>query len=208
MARASKNDDMVEAKFLAKSTAKKAGMTTSGKKVTSLSNIQKLYIAGGVLDATGKLLGSMATASAIRMQGKYEEAAYMENARRTRRAAKHMKETGQKDALSYMEEIRKLEGAQKAAMAASGVEVDSGVGLDVRQETVERGIENATQIKLNAYMQAFGLEQQGIEQEHAAAMTRIGRKFEEKSTLLTGRYQTVQSVLGTGTRMMTAGSAK
>ena len=176
-------------------------------KPKGISNIQAMYLVGGVLDASAELMGSMSKASAIRMQGKYEEAGFIENGRRLRSAAERARKTGKKEAGRYMETIRKLEGSQKAAQAAQGIEISDGSALDAREETVELGLEDASTIRTNAYMQAFGFEQQALEQEHSAVMNRISRKAKEKSTLLSGRVRTVQSIANTGMSMNKAGSA-
>ena len=195
----------------AKKTPKKevvAEVETKVKEDTGMSKIQALYLAGGILDATSQAIGSMAKASAIRSRGKFESAAYMENAKRMGLAADDAIKRGNKEAGRHMKSVRKLMGSQRAALAASGVELESGSARDLQLETIELGQEDASTIRTNAFMEAHGYKQQAVELEHQAQLTRIGSKARQKATLLSGRLGVVKTAVNTGISMNKAGSAK
>ena len=198
--------------FLQSSSAiKEAGETVAKEEVQkdqpALSNVQKLYAAGGILDVFAVASGSMAKASAIRTRGKFEEAAFMENSRRLKKASKEVLERGRKDVHNFMQSIRKLEGAQVAAMAAQGIDVGRGTAAAIREETIETGIEDASTIRSNAYKEAFGLRQQAIEQETQARLTRVARKFRERQEKLKGITQITSSLFSTAGSIAGAGGA-
>ena len=192
-------------------THKKGGFvsteTADAKPKQNLSNLQMLYAAGGVIEASSIAVGAMAKASAIRAKGKYEEAGFIENAKRLQRAAEDAKKRGDKAVHQHLQNVRKLVGSQRAALAASGVEIDSGNAKDIQLETLDLGMEDASTIRTNAFLEAHGYRRQASELEHQAKVSRIGRKARERATLLSGRLKVVQSVANTGIQMNKAGSA-
>lgn len=173
----------------------------------TLSNIQTLYAAGGILDTASIAIGTMSKASAIRATGKFEEAAFMENSRRLKLAADAAIKSGDKDAAKFMRRVRSLIGTQRAVLGASGIEIDRGSAADIQAETLEFGSEDASTIRTNAVMEAFGLERQAIEQESSARLTRIGRKAEERSVRRAGTLRVVRSAVDTSANISRAGSA-
>jgi hypothetical protein len=183
-----------------------AGTPVAGN-AKSLSNIQMLYGVGGVLQASSSIIGSMAKASAIRASGKFEEAGFIENAKRLELAAKDAKTRGNKEVHRHMQRVRKLMGSQRAALAASGVDIDSGSARDIQLETLELGQEDASTMRTNIMIEAHGFKRQAIENKFMANTKRIARKSKEKATLLSGRLNAVNSISNTAIKMNKAGSA-
>lgn len=177
------------------------------KATEGMSNIQKLYLTGGVLDTASIVMGTWSAASAIRGRGQFEEAVFIENARRLRIAAKDSRDRGETEVANYLEGIRKLEGAQTAALAAQGIDVGRGSAKAIREETIETGFEDAATLRTNAIREAFGFEKQALEQEKGAKMTRIGRKSKEKTQRLLGYQGLAQAAVNTSIKMNKAGSA-
>jgi len=175
--------------------------------VTGMSNIQKLYMAGGVLDTASIVMGAMSAASAIRLKGKFEASAFMENSRRLKRAANDAKDRGEVDVANYLKGIKRLEGAQTAALAAQGIDVSRGTAKDIRDETIETGYEDMATIRTNAVREAFGFKKQAIEQEKSAKITHIARKSKETQNRLLMYSNLSQAVVSTGIKMNEAGTA-
>lgn len=159
-----------------------------------LSNVQKLYAIGGVLDVAAIVVGSMSKASAIRAQGKFEEEGFVENARRLRLAAEDALRRGDKNAEKFLRGIRRLMGTQKAALGAQGIEIGRGTAARIVEDTFDAGAQDSQTIRSNAVREAFGFEKQAIEQEFKAQFTRIGRKSASRQVLLSGVTQVAGSV--------------
>ena len=189
------------------STFEKDSLTKDQLNTGGLSRIQSLYLAGGILDTAAIAVGAISKASAIRAKGKFEEAAFIENARRFKIAAEDAKKRGHKDATTFMRRVRGLVGSQRAALGASGISIDKGSSADIQAETIEIGSEGASTIRTNAYREAFGYELQAIEQESAARMSRSARKNQTSALKRKAILQTTSSVVSTGASMNKAGSA-
>lgn len=179
-----------------------------GPKSSGLSRIQLLYAAGGLLDTASIAIGTIGRASAIRAKGKFEEAAFSENERRLKLAADDAKKRGDKDATNFMKRVRGMQGAQRAALGASGIEIDRGTAAQIQAETLEFGIEDRSTIKVNAIREAFGFKRQALEQESKVQLTRIGRKLAEKQAKTAGTLQAVQSITATAGSLSKAGTAR
>lgn len=213
------DDDIVAANFTTKKTLLRINRRrrAAGKepipvqrpteKDKGLSNIQKLYLTGGVLDTFSIIVGNMGRASAIRARGKVEEASFVENSRRLKAAAKDAIKRGSKEAANFIRSIRKFEGSQVTAMAAQNIDVTRGTAADIRQETIETGLEDLATIRTNKYREAFGFKAKALEQEGAARLSRIARKGGEKQARLLGISRAAQSVVNTATNIEKAGSA-
>lgn len=65
---------------------------------------------------------------------------------------------GEEDAAKYGRKVKSVIGAQRAAFAGAGVAVDTGTAGDIATETEMIGLEDAKNIRNNAYLQAFGLK--------------------------------------------------
>ena len=176
-------------------------------KTGGTSNIAALYAVGGALDTFSIVVGSMSKASAIRARGKFEEASFIENSRRLKLAAADALKRGDKDAVNFMKSIRKFEGSQTAALAAQNIDISRGTAKDIREETINLGLEDMSTIRTNALRESLGLKEQAIEQRLKAQTTRIARKQREKTTLLTGRLRVASSIAQTGISINRAGSA-
>ena len=84
-------------------------------------------------------------------------------------------------------------GAQRAAMAANGIDIDSGSSLDVLGDTAQFGELDALTIRSNTEREARGFRQQGQNFQSEANLSRArgsaaktGSLFNAGSTLLTG----------------------
>jgi hypothetical protein len=166
-----------------------------------------LYASGGILDSVNEMTGAISKASGIRAEGKFEEQAFFENARRLDLAADNALKRGKKAAHDFLVNVKQHAGTQKATMAAQGIETSGGSAEAVLAETIDLGIEDSATIRVNSYTEAFGFKSQASEARTQSSLTRISRKSREKSALLTGRLRTLQAGVSAGVSINQAGSA-
>lgn len=76
--------------------------------------------------------------------------------------------------------------AAKTGFAAGGIDTSSGTAARVQQSSIDAAEADATQIRKNAFNQAFGLVQQGNEAVKQAAASKSSSLFGSFGSLLTG----------------------
>lgn len=79
-----------------------------------------------------------------------------------------------------------IRSAQRAAMAAQGIEVDTGTAQAVVEDTEAAMIEDVVMIKNNAMREAFGLREQSIQMRQQADWTQRAGVAAANNTLLSG----------------------
>jgi len=163
------------------------------KSQSKLSKGRQLQGVASLTEAFSFGIEAITQADAIRAKGKFQEAELIASAEELDRASAEAKELGQERASDTLEQARQLQGTQRAQLAASGVDIGSGSAAQVLEQTVDFGIQDAITVKTNAYRQAFGLEKQAVNQRAAAKVSRAGRKFEQKATIIAGGLKAVQS---------------
>ena len=94
---------------------------------------------------------------------------------------------GDQDARDYMKRIKKFKGSQRAVLAAQGVAVDSGTAADIQQEAVDIGMDDVQTIRNNAFRQAFGYTQEGINARLNARIARISGKYQSDALKFAAR---------------------
>lgn len=83
-------------------------------------------------------------------------------------------------------QTRRLIGAQRAASAANGVEVDRGSELVIQEETKALGAMDALTIRNNAFLEAQGHRGNAQRESSAARWIRMQGQARANDTLLTG----------------------
>lgn len=156
------------------------------------SEVQNLY--GEYMEGIGELYSALGKASGIRARGKFEEGAFIENARRLNRASDRAIESGNKTAQNFMKRIRKFAAVQKVSLAAQGIETESGSAQELQLETLEIGFEDVSTIRTNAIRTAFGHKSKALEQETEAQLSRIERKLGSRVARLGGTIRAVRKL--------------
>lgn len=124
-------------------------------------------------------------------QAKYTETVYQANEELFKMKADEAIRFGDIEASKQKKKTRQLLGAQRARMAAAGIDIsdmDSTAG-QIQEETLRMGYLDAQQIKNNAFRQALGFKTQG-------ALTGIEGRFKAA----TSRYQGRMSLITGGLR--------
>jgi len=110
----------------------------------------------------------MAAQSAARAQAAAEE----QNARISDEQAKDAIRRGGYEELKHRRQMSILQGSQRAALAASGVSVDSGSALDIQEAGIREGEQDASVIRINAAREAWGYQVQAVNHRNAASAAR------------------------------------
>lgn len=127
--------------------------------------------------------GAIQQASAARQQGEYEAAVANNNAKVAQQQAENERQIGNIEEEQHRRRVRQALGAQRAALAANGIDTTSGTALDLQTETAQFGEEDALTIRANAARKAWGYE---VEAGNYKAQA-IGAKARAKNTAM-GSY--------------------
>ena len=108
-------------------------------------------------------------------------------------AADDVEASGRRDANKYRQKVKLMVGRQKAAFGGSGIDVNTGAAADILEETVLHGEDDATMIRRNAAMEAYGIRTRAADYRTKARLSRIAAKDRKRagtnravSTLLSG----------------------
>lgn len=144
--------------------------------------------------ATG-LAGSFADAQSIRAQGDYQNEMAKINAKYAEFSAESAIKRGDKAATDVKKQTKKLIGSQRAALAAQGIQIDSGSALDVQEDTAMIGQQEALKIKNNAWMEAFGFKVQAQQDTQQGKIAKMAANNTASATIATGGWQAVSGGL-------------
>lgn len=124
--------------------------------------------------------------AAIRAQGGFEGRAAETNARMADRQAQDAILRGERDAGESDRRAAALAGAQRATLAAQGLDLGSGTAASVLEDTAVKAARDATTIRNNAYREAYGYDVQAADLRTRGRLAQIGAKGEARQTLLGG----------------------
>lgn len=150
--------------------------------------------AGAAVAGLG-IIGSVGEASAIRAQGRYQETMFSINAKFAQEKARDAIDRGRVEETSYRKRVRKLIGAQRASMAAQGIDIDSGSAAEIVRETATLGSEDALMIRNNAYREAMGYKSQANSLRQQGRMAGLAARQRSSNTLLGGGLKALQGGL-------------
>lgn len=143
------------------------------------------------MGATGAMMAVTLVSSSIeadgqRFMGRAQQKMARINARRAELQAEDVIKRGGKEALAYGQKVEQFAGSQKAAQAASGVEVGYGTAGQVVDQTYEMGTEDVERIKMNAFREAMGYKQQASDYIGQGNLAKATGKAQANQTLVTG----------------------
>lgn len=147
-----------------------------------------LLAAGTLTSAVSTMAGGIAQAGGMKYQAKLAE----QNAALDRANAQDaMKRGAIEEQRQYTRNAQRL-GAQRAALAANGVEVEFGSAADLQEDTRRIGQEDAATVRENAIREVRGFEIRSWNQRAEAAAQRANAT----NTLITSALDTGSTLLG------------
>lgn len=148
-------------------------------------------IATGVA-AAGTVVSGVAQAK----QQRYQAAVAERNAQLSNQSAADAIQRGKLEEQRSYRRTAQLQGEQRAALAANGIEVDFGSAADVQRDTAAAGAEEAGIIRENAMRETRGYEIEAanfgasaVADRAAAKATMVKTAFDTTSTILGGAQQ-------------------
>lgn len=137
-------------------------------------------------------IGQMQQANAQARAAEYNAAVADMNAKISERRAKDAIERGQNEEQLQRMKTADLQGKQRAAMAANGVDIGFGSPLDTLVDTAYLGELDALTIRRNTAREAYDFRVQGMNQSAEGELKRM----EAKSARTGGALAAVGTILG------------
>jgi hypothetical protein len=100
---------------------------------------------------------------------------------------------GETEANTQASKGAQVVGAQRAALAAQGINVDSGTAATLQDQTVEQARKDSETIRSNAWREAWGFRVQANNARGAGEFAQMGANNAAQNTLVTGGIQALQA---------------
>lgn len=147
-----------------------------------------LTIGATLIGAGGQIQQAQATAKANRYNAEVQDM----NARLSERRARDAIERGAQEEQRKRFEISRLQGQQRAAMAANGVDLTFGSPLDTIVDTATLGELDALTIRQNSYREAYDHRVDAVNRRAGANLNRM----EAQSASTAGYLGAAGTILG------------
>lgn len=149
------------------------------------------YIALGISALAGGY-----SAVETRNQGKAIEAQSEIDAQIAAEQGEQAKQAGLVEEEKHLRRVRQMIGSQRAAAAASGVDVNFGTPLEIQDETMALGVADAETIRMNALRQAWGFDVQAVNSVNQGRAARATGRNRAVGTVLTTAANTGRGYYG------------
>ena len=146
-----------------------------------------LALAGAQVAST--IASSYTQSRAIKAQGAYESQIAESNARLAGLQSEDALARGEQEARNYQINLKKLQGTQRASLAAQGLDLGYGSAADVLSDTAYLGAMDVLTIRNNAFRESWGYDIQASEYRSQAGFAQTTAKFRSAQTILTGGMQ-------------------
>jgi hypothetical protein len=157
-----------------------------------------LIMASSLPQVFTQLSSAYSESQAIRAQASYQSQQLGFNAKMAEFDARRAEYAGRFESDQVEQQAKRVIGAQRAALAAQGVDIGVGSAVDLEMDTADIAAADAEMIRNNAFLQATGYRIDAVNYRGQSEMTRIQGKYASRQTLIGGGLQ----ALGTMTSSM------
>jgi hypothetical protein len=150
-----------------------------------------LGLGKGIMDLTS----ANSQAEAQKLQGDYAKSRFDTNARLAEMQGEDAIRRGDKEADQRIRQVSQVKGSQRVALAAQGIDIDSGSAAQVQGDTAKQGAEDVATIRGNAWREAWGYRAQAQDMRGQGEMAFRGSRVEASNTLLTGGLKAAGNII-------------
>jgi hypothetical protein len=148
----------------------------------------------GVASAAGTVGTSIAQSGAEKAQGRYQQEMFNINAQFAELQGRDAIRRGDIEASHIKTGVKKTIGAQRAALAAQGVEIDTGSALEIQEDTRALGEMDAITVRNNAWREAWGYKVEAMNSRGQGKVAMQAAKFNSQQTLAAGGLKAVGQI--------------
>jgi hypothetical protein len=184
------------------SAASSAGAAVASG-VAALGTVSGATLAATAVSGAVGAYGAIAQGQAAKKQAKYQSAVERNNATIAGWQATDATQRGQIEEQRQRLATARLRGAQRAGMAANGVEIDSGSPLDILMDTAQLGELDALTIRSNAEREAYGFRSQSGNLMAQAGLTQMAGRSAQTAGYIGAGSTLLSSAATAGDRLQT-----
>lgn len=151
---------------------------------------------GAIVAISALMTGASAysQSKAQKSEGAYQAQQFETNSRIANLQADDAIFRGNQDAARHKQQVKKVIGAQRAAMGAQGIEINADSALDVQADTAGLGAIDEATIKNNAFREAWGYRVAGADYASQAEFARLSAANKSRNTILTAGMNIVGDI--------------
>lgn len=149
-------------------------------------------LAAAAVGAGASIYQGYQQAEAAKAQATSAKASADVNAILTRSGEADAFARGEQDAAKIRRNAKRITGAQRAALAAQGLDPDAGSGLELQKDTAALAAADVLTVRNNAWREAFGYRAQEIDITARGRYAQISGNATARASLLTGGLQAAQ----------------
>jgi hypothetical protein len=142
--------------------------------------------AASLAQAGSSLASNISQSGAVRSQGLFQKQQSDMNARISEMRATDAIERGNAAASAKIKQGKQVIGAQRAALAAQGIDIGVGSALEIQYDTKRIAEMDAITIKNNAWQEAWGYKVQALNDTASGNFQNSAANFASNNMLLTG----------------------
>lgn len=142
--------------------------------------------AGYGIQGVASLGSAYAESESIKAQGDYQRSISEMNSEFANAQANDATKRGEQSVNDLRQQTRQRVGSQRAALAASGVDVGSGSAAQLQMDTEMTAIQDARTIRNNAVREAWGFRSQAANMSAQGDFASITARGQSTQTLLNG----------------------
>lgn len=172
-----------------------------------IETLAAISIGGAVAGGGIGLLGSLFSGGAQKNAYNYQAQVAANNKVIADRNAQYAVASGETEAQISGMKTRAQIGGITAAQGASGLDVNSGSGVAVRESEAEIGSFNQMMIRANARKQAYGYEVEGMNQQAQERMSRQAGKNAMTAGIIGGASSVVGAASSVSDKWLKFGTA-
>jgi hypothetical protein len=124
------------------------------------------------------------TADGTRVVGRYNEARLKDNAKLFDQAAEDVLKKAEFQVDDIKRKTKQLVGAQRAAFAANGIEINDGSAADVQEDTFYWSEVDQQTARNNAFLESYGYKIQALNLRTQAEVSRATTDYQYRINLL------------------------
>jgi hypothetical protein len=151
-----------------------------------MATSNSLLAAGFGMQGMASFGAAYSQSQADKAQGAYQRQQYEANQQFAEIQAEDARIRGEKDARLIRGKAQQIKGDQRAALAAQGIDVNSGSAMDLQVETDVMSAQDAMTAKNNAWREAWGYKIQASSYGSQGRFAEMAAQNSSRNTLITG----------------------
>lgn len=160
-----------------------------------MASASTIIAASSATQAFSSIGSAFSRSQAIKAESRFAQKRFEINSKIADFQAQDAIRRGEKQSAFVKKQANQVIGAQRAALAAQGIEIDTGTALEAQEETAKIGQLDALTIRSNAFREASGYKIRSIDFDAGRKFEQTASRFRRAQTLATGGLRVAGSAL-------------